>query len=160
MEPENKFQAPALASAPPSKSFCLQLQSSKMLGFRLHDLASCLTDGWQWHSESCEITLLCSKQPQMAPSKHFVSCLLHANVCLPYCETNTQSLMRLCVVDNNAYQFLLYRFFRIPILIIFPKADFLFCEWVNLFTRTLQLIISRQLQLKHWNTEKNVDQVV
>ena len=55
----------------------------------------CIIKGWWWHSETSEITigLLCSKQTQRhfwsvlsCSKKHFISCLLHANVCLPIVE--------------------------------------------------------------------------
>jgi len=53
----------------------------------------CIIEGWWWYSESSEITILCSKKTQRhfwsvhsCSKKHFISCLLHANVCLPIVE--------------------------------------------------------------------------
>ena len=58
--------------------------------FRPSDISwcvdKCIIEGWWWHSETSEITILCSKQTQMhfwsvlyCSKKHFISCLLHAN---------------------------------------------------------------------------------
>ena len=54
----------------------------------------CIIEGLKWwYSETSEITILCSKQTQRhfwsvlsCSKKHFLSCLLHANVCLPIVE--------------------------------------------------------------------------
>ena len=53
----------------------------------------CIIEGWWWYSETSEITILCSKQTMghfwsvlSCSKKHFISCLLHANVCLPIVE--------------------------------------------------------------------------
>jgi len=54
-----------------------------------------IIEGWWWHSETSEITrpILCSKRTQRhfwsvlsCSKKHFISCLLHTNVCLPTVE--------------------------------------------------------------------------
>ena len=55
----------------------------------------CIIEGWWRHSETSEITILCSKQTQRhfwsvlsCCKKHFISCLLHAN-----CGGNTRRLV-------------------------------------------------------------------
>jgi len=51
----------------------------------------CLTEGWQWHPETSEIAVLCTKQRGTVAQcstevKQSILCLLHASVCLPIVE--------------------------------------------------------------------------
>ena len=64
-------------------------------------ITSCLTEGWQWHSQTIEITLLCGKQTQMHLSsvlwcnwKHSVLCVLHTNVCQLWRRYTQSSILR------------------------------------------------------------------
>jgi len=56
-------------------------------------IPKCPIEGWWWYPETNEIAVLCSKQAQRhicsvltCSKKYFISCLLHANVCLPTVE--------------------------------------------------------------------------
>jgi len=76
---------------------------------------TCLTEGWLWYTKTNEITTLCSKQVPRhiwsvfsCSKKHFISCLLHANICLLTVEQIHTSMKRLRTAYNNAYRIMHY----------------------------------------------------